>query len=276
MEFKFKDGDKKTEDEMVENEATESEAYVPETVEHEVEGSEALETEPLESPEKETQYTETPNEETYAGGEELEDDDAVEKVEYNIQVGGSGTVGGAGAVSADPTATRPKFRIPTEEEEARRHPFRLPLKQIAIVMLLLGGGYYVKTYHSKDDKPKRIDTPQVVEIQIPKPKGTSIEELSGLLNESKELLKSRREREQRQRNQASAQRASRNTRGNRINFQALKSYTGQWVTIIMKDGLQRDGRITDVKDKIVYLEQDYQTGTISVRVPIQSIAEVRK
>ncbi len=270
MEFKFKDGNKKTEDEGVETEATESEAYVPETVEHEAEGSEALESESLNNPEEESRYAETPNEETYAGDEEPEDDDVMDSEGSGVQVGGGGTVG------SDPTATRPKYRLPTEEEDAARSSFRFPLKQIVLVIVLLGGGYYVKTYHGKDDKPKRIETPQVVEVQKPKPKESSIEELSELLNESKELLKSRREREQRQRNQASAQRASKNTRGKRINFSALKNYTGQWVTIVMKDGLQRDGRITDVKEKIIHLEQDYQYGTISVRVPIQSIAEVRE
>lgn len=281
MDFKFKDENKKTENELVKNEVTDSkasdsESFVPETVEQEDKKNQAFETEPYETAGKETDFTETPNEETYAGDEELEEDDVVENEGYGVQVGGGGTVGGGGAVDADPTATRPKFRLPTEEEEARRHPFRLPLKQIAIVILLLGGGYYVKTYHSSDDKPKRIETPPVVETQAPKPKGTSFEELSGILNESKELLKSRRERELQQRHQASVQSASSNAGARTINFDALKDYKGQWVTIRMKDGLQREGRITDVKEKIVYLEQDYEYGTISVRVPMQSIADVRE
>ena len=150
------------------------------------------------------------------------------------------------------------------------------LKQILLVIVLLGGGYYVKTYHAKEGKPNRIETPPVAEIQKPKPKLSSIEELPKLLDESRELLESIREQENRLKNQASARRSSGNASSRRINFQALKNHKGQWVTILMKDGLQREGRIVDVKENILHLEQDYDYGTISVRVPIQNIADVHE
>ncbi|NIO06991.1 MAG: hypothetical protein GTO40_02970 [Deltaproteobacteria bacterium] len=286
MDFKFKDENKKSEDENTENEATDSLEYEGETfatVPPESREEEETYYTPETPPEGEEQYySDSTSEETYVDVPEPEDDAATEKIEYGVQVGGSGTVAaggavaGAGAAGADPTAARPKFRIPTEEEEARRHPFRLPLKQIALVLILLGGGYYVKTYHSKEDKPKRIETPQVVEAPRPADTKTSIEELSGILNESKELLRSQREQEQRLKEQELARRNSRQAGSRKINFQALKDYKGQWVILMMKDGLQREGRIVDVKDQIVHLEQDYEYGSISVRVPVHSIADVRE
>jgi len=92
----------------------------------------------------------------------------------------------------------------------------------------------------------------------------------------KKLFQSIKEQKNRQKNQASARRSSGNASPRRIDLQALKNYKGQWVTILMKDGMEREGRIVDVKEKIVHLEQDFQYGTISVRVPFQKIADVRK
>ncbi|MEC4679847.1 MAG: hypothetical protein VST67_04010 [Nitrospirota bacterium] len=276
MDFKFKDGDKKTKDEAVENEVPENEAFEYETVEDE--GQQQTEATQSEAPgydygeqaREENKVEESVALEPYVPESEAEANDLMESEGPGIAVGGGGTVEGEAA------DTRPKYRIPTEKEDVARNSFKFPLKQILLVVILLGGGYYVKTYHGKENKPTRIANPPAAEIQNPTPKVSSLEEIPGLLNESKELFRSIKEQENRRKNQASARRSSGNASPRQINLQALKNYKGQWVTILMKDGLQREGRIVDVKEKIVHLEQDYDYGTISVRVPIQNIADVRE
>ena len=255
MDFKFKDKDKKTEDEAVENEAPESE----------VPGNDFALQEGEETKVEESAALEPDVEESEVGANDVMASEATE---------GDKAVGAA--MGGEVPDAPPKYRIPLEDEDSERSSFKLPLKQILLVIVLLGGGYYVKTYHAKEGKPIRIQKPTVAKIQKPIPKVTSLEELPGLLAESRELLQSIREQENRLKKQASARRSSGNASPRQINLHALKNYKGQWVTILMKDGLQREGRIVDVKENIVHLEQDYDYGTISVRVPMQNIADVRK
>ncbi len=280
MDFKFKDEDKKTEDEAVEKEAAESEApgydfAGQEGEETKVEESAALEPNVGESEVDandvmESEATGGAGLEPYTGETDTVENDVMESEEAGVEVAGGGTV------ASEPAASRPKYQIPLEDEDSERSSFKLPIKQIFLVIVLLGGGYYVKTYHAKEGKPIRIKTPPVAEIQKSTPKVSSIEELPELLDESRELLESIREQKNRLKNQASARISSGNASSRRINFRALENHKGQWVTILMKDGFQREGRIVDVKDNILHLEQDYDYGTISVRVPLQKIAEVRK
>ena len=270
MDFKFKDKDEKAKDEAVENEAAESEAPDYDFGEQEGEEAKVEDSAALEPYVGNSEAAEGATVEPYAEDSNTVDNDVMESEGTGAEVGGGGTVEG------EPAATRPKYRIPTEEEDAARNSFKIPIKQILLVIVLLGGGYYVKTYHGKENKPTRIANPPVAEIQTPTPKVSSLEEIPGLLNESKKLFQSIKEQKNRQKNQASARRSSGNASPRRINLQALKNYKGQWVTILMKDGMEREGRIVDVKEKIVHLEQDYQYGTISVRVPIQKIADVHK
>lgn len=255
MDFKFKDKDKKTEDKAVENEAAESEAPGYDFAEQEGEETKAEKSAALEPD---------------VGESEVDANDVMESEPTE----GDEAVGAA--MGGEVPDAPPKYRIPLEDEYSERSSFKLPLKQIFLVIVLLGGGYYLKTYHAKEGKPIRIEKPPVAEIQKPTPKVSGIEGLPGLLDESRELLRSVREQENRLKNQASARRSSGNDNSRRINFQDLKNHKGQWVTILMKDGLQREGRIVDVKENIVHLEQDYDYGTISVRVPIQKIADVRQ
>jgi len=255
MDFKFKDEDKKTEDESVENEAAESEAPGYDFAEQEGE---------------ETKVEKSAALEPSVGESEADANDVMESEATE----GDEAVGAA--MGGEVPDAPPKYRIPLEDEDSKRSSFKLPLKQIFLVIVLLGGGYYVETYHMKEDGPIRIKTPPMAKIQEPTPKVSSIEDLPGLLDESRELLESMRERKNRLKNQALARRSSGYDNSRRINLQALKNYKGQWVTILMKDGLQREGRIVNVKENIVYLEQDYDYGTISVRVSIQNIADVRE
>jgi hypothetical protein len=275
MDFKFKEKDEKSENEAVENETPKNEVLEYETVEDESQQSDATESEAPgydygEQAGEDNKVEESAALEPYLPESEAESNDEMESEGPGIEVGGGGTVEG------EPAATRPKYRIPTQEEDAARNSSKFPFKQILLVIVLLGGGYYVKTYHGNENKPTRIANPPAAEIQNPTPKVSSLEEIPGLLNESKEIFQSIKEQENRRKTQASARRSSGNASPRRINLQALKNYKGQWVTILMKDGMEREGRILEVKEKIVHLEQDYQFGTISVRVPIQKIADVHK
>ena len=149
MDFKFQDKDKKTEDEAVENEAAETEApggdfAGQEGEETKVEESAALEPYVVESEVDANDVTE---------GEATEGDEAV-----------------GAAVGGEVPDAPPKYRIPLEDKDSERSSFKLPIKQILLVIVLLGGGYYVKTYHAKEGKPIRIETPPVAEIQKPTPK----------------------------------------------------------------------------------------------------------
>ncbi len=280
MDFKFEDKDIKIEDEAVENEAAESETPTDDFAGQEGEETKVDEGAALEPyvAEREVDANDVMEREAtggvalepYTGESDTVKNDVMESEETGVEVAGGGTD------ESEPAATRPKYRILLEDEDSERSSFQLPIKQILLVIVLFGGGYYVKTHHAKEDKPIRIEKPSVAEIQKSTPKVSGIEGLPGLLDESRELLASIREQENRLKNQALARRSSGNTSSRRINFQALKNYKGQWVTILMKDGSKREGRIVDVKDKILHIEQDYAYGTISVRVPIQKIEDVHE
>jgi len=150
MDFKFKDKDKKTEDEAVENEAAESEAPG-----YDFAGQEGEETKVEESAALE------PN----VGESEVDANDvmASEATEGDEAVGA--------AMGGEVPEAPPKYRVTLEDEDSERSSFKLPLKQIFLVIVLLGGGYYVKTYHAKEGKPIRIETPPVAEIQKTDAKG---------------------------------------------------------------------------------------------------------
>jgi len=60
-----------------------------------------------------------------------------------------------------------------------------------------------------------------------------------------------------------------------VPMQAVQTYKGRWVKILTKDGLEREGRVVDVKNKVVHLEKNYDYGSISVPVPIQQIVDIQ-
>jgi len=123
--------------------------------------------------------------------------------------------------------------------------------------------------------PYSTQTEAVSERQETTTNNVDIEELPQLLDESRKLLESIKEQKTRLINQASARRSSGNASPSRINLQALKNYKGQWVTILTKDGLEREGRVVDVEANVVHLEQNYDYGSISIRVPVQQIEGIR-
>jgi len=60
----------------------------------------------------------------------------------------------------------------------------------------------------------------------------------------------------------------------RINVHAVSAHRGQWVKILLKDGSEREGKVLEVKEDMIQLEQRFSAGSFSIHVPIQQIGEV--
>ncbi len=60
----------------------------------------------------------------------------------------------------------------------------------------------------------------------------------------------------------------------RINVRSVENYKGRWVKILLKNGLKREGKIVDVKEETIQLQQRFTAGSFSIRVPIQQIEEI--
>ncbi len=60
----------------------------------------------------------------------------------------------------------------------------------------------------------------------------------------------------------------------RINVHAVIAHKGQWVKILLKNGSEREGKVIEVKEDAIQLEQSFSTGSFSIHVPIQQIGEV--
>jgi len=61
----------------------------------------------------------------------------------------------------------------------------------------------------------------------------------------------------------------------KINILTVNTHRGRWAKILMKDGIYREGKIMEVNEDIVQLEQNFNSGTFSIRVPIQQVEEVQ-
>ena len=61
----------------------------------------------------------------------------------------------------------------------------------------------------------------------------------------------------------------------RINLQAVKTHKGRWVKILLKDGLKQEGKIVDVKEGEIQLQQRFTFGSFSIHVAIQQIEDIR-
>jgi len=60
----------------------------------------------------------------------------------------------------------------------------------------------------------------------------------------------------------------------RIDVHAVSAHRGQWVKILLKNGSEREGKIIEVKEDAIQLEQSFSSGSFSIHVPIQQIREV--
>ena len=60
----------------------------------------------------------------------------------------------------------------------------------------------------------------------------------------------------------------------RIDVEAVKSYTGRWVKIMMKDGIEREGKILDVEDESLRIEQNFNFGSMTTDVKFREILDL--
>ncbi len=57
-------------------------------------------------------------------------------------------------------------------------------------------------------------------------------------------------------------------------MEAVKSYTGRWVKIMMKDGIEREGKILDVEDESLRIEQNFNFGSMTTDVKFREILDL--
>ena len=60
----------------------------------------------------------------------------------------------------------------------------------------------------------------------------------------------------------------------RINVHAVSAHRGQWVKILLKNGSEREGKVIEVKEDAIQLEQSFSSGSFSIHIPIGQIGEV--
>jgi len=60
-----------------------------------------------------------------------------------------------------------------------------------------------------------------------------------------------------------------------IDIHAVSSHRGQWVKILLKNGSEREGKVIDVKQDVIQLQQSFTVGSFSIRVAIQQIEDIR-
>ncbi len=60
-----------------------------------------------------------------------------------------------------------------------------------------------------------------------------------------------------------------------IDLYTVSTQQGQWVKIQMKNGSKREGKVMDVKDNVIQLEQRFSAGYFSIQVPMGQIEEVQ-
>ncbi len=247
MDFKFEEEkSKKPKDEAVENEAAESE-----TTDNEMGHSQFL--------------APGPTADQFPANE-------MERIETAVP-DDSKSDGGQGEEAAPPPAPP----IPERFEIYDDPPPLLSFKRLFFLALLISGGYFGYSYYTTGKIPyfekQSVVVPEPQEAAV---ETIDIEELTEFLLESRELLKSTRERDRKRREASRVQVSSSDGRDKLSKLEILKTYKGRWATLTMKDGSTREGRVIDVKNDVMHLEQHLRSGSLSVRVPIQEIAGIRQ
>lgn len=245
MDFKFKEGEsKKPKDEAVENETAESE-----TTDTEIGHSQFL--------------TPGPTADQFPANKVERSETAMPDASKNDR--------GQGEEAAPPPAPP----IPERFEIYDDPPPLLSFKRVLLLVLLIGGGYFGYSYYTTGEIPyfgkHSVVVPEPQEAAV---ETIDIEELTEFLLESRELLKSTRERERKRREASRVQVSSSDGRDKLSKLEILKTYKGRWATLTMKDGSTREGRVMDVKNDVMHLEQHLRSGSLSVRVPIEEIVGI--
>lgn len=60
----------------------------------------------------------------------------------------------------------------------------------------------------------------------------------------------------------------------RIDVDAVTSYTGRWVNTMTKDGIEREGKILDVADESLRIEQNFNFGSMTTDAKSREILDL--
>ena len=176
-----------------------------------------------------------------------------------------------------PAKRAPVRPIPERFEIYNDSPIKTWCKRLFILAVLGGGGYMAYGYYTTGEV--RIPSlPFGSEIIADRRQSDStaadVQELTDLLNESRELLKGKETAGPKAPAPSQVTLSSRARKTKRSRAEILDTYRGRWVTIVTKDGLKREGTVVNVKDQVMHLQQYFSSGSIAVRVPIAEIQEI--
>ncbi len=60
----------------------------------------------------------------------------------------------------------------------------------------------------------------------------------------------------------------------RIDIDAVRTYKGRWVKILMRDGIEREGKILEVEDESLRIEQNFNFGSMTTSVKFHEILDL--
>ena len=60
-----------------------------------------------------------------------------------------------------------------------------------------------------------------------------------------------------------------------IDLYTVSTHQGKWIKIQMKNGSKREGKVMDVRDNLIQLEQRFSAGYFSIQVPLGQIEEIQ-
>ncbi len=60
----------------------------------------------------------------------------------------------------------------------------------------------------------------------------------------------------------------------RIDIDAVRTYKGRWVKILMRDGIEREGKILEVEDEALRIEQNFNFGSMTTSIKFHEILDL--
>jgi uncharacterized protein YneF (UPF0154 family) len=60
----------------------------------------------------------------------------------------------------------------------------------------------------------------------------------------------------------------------RIDVDALRTYKGRWIKILMRDGIEREGKLLEVEDEALSIEQSFNFGSMTTNIKFHEILDL--
>ena len=61
----------------------------------------------------------------------------------------------------------------------------------------------------------------------------------------------------------------------RIDIDAVRTYKGRWVKILMRDGIEREGKLLEVEDEALRIEQNFNFGSMTTSIKFHEILDLQ-